>query len=44
LSIVVGGRVAIALGVAVTMSALLYAIFGIILRIPLPRGVIEALL
>lgn len=44
LSIVAGGRVAIALGVAVTMSALLYAIFGIILRIPLPRGVIEALL
>lgn len=41
LAVVAGGRPIIALGVALGCSVLLHLIFGVLLRIPLPRGIAE---
>ncbi|NIA72074.1 tripartite tricarboxylate transporter TctB family protein [Pelagibius litoralis] len=41
LILLAGGRVLIGLGVAVGLTLLLHVIFGVLLRIPLPFGVVE---
>lgn len=41
LSVALGARVLPALVTAVGLSAMLYLIFGVLLRVPLPRGMIE---
>ena len=41
-SVVAGGRLLVALGVGVVATAVLYTVFALLLRVPLPRGVLEA--
>lgn len=44
LAVALGARPLPALAVSAGLSLLLHAIFGVLLRVPLPRGVIEGLL
>lgn len=44
LSVVAGARAIRALAVGIAMSCLLFVIFAVVLRVPLPRGPIEGLL
>ena len=44
LVLVAGGRVLPAVGTAIGAALLLYVIFGVLLRVPLPYGIVERLL